>query len=241
MFTDNTLRNDFENIQNNLDEIISQAILEQEDNEALLDLVNHADKLKSMSLELLIAEQRVRELSSLQTKVDENYEWRENAYIQRLQECQQVSRQQSEMIQTLADICQSLEIKRDHKSHWFGCIGTGKVIHAFENQEGIKEVVVAGFGLIGSLRYDYMFHIKDRQLFANESVWIPDDQVECCQLSMCFTRFSWLQRKHHCRRCGKIVCQRHGLNKLPLFSKMQDIPTWSRVCDMCFISLILYS
>jgi len=36
------------------------------------------------------------------------------------------------------------------------------------------------------------------------SEWVPDDEVEKC--SRCDAYFSMLNRKHHCRACGKIFC-----------------------------------
>ncbi|OAD72182.1 hypothetical protein PHYBLDRAFT_9747, partial [Phycomyces blakesleeanus NRRL 1555(-)] len=50
----------------------------------------------------------------------------------------------------------------------------------------------------------------------------------------CNTQFSFFQRKHHCRKCGMIVCQRHSANQLPLFSYDSPCVEWSRVCDACF-------
>ncbi|KAI8880802.1 hypothetical protein K501DRAFT_149738, partial [Backusella circina FSU 941] len=50
----------------------------------------------------------------------------------------------------------------------------------------------------------------------------------------CKVQFSLFQRRHHCRRCGLIICQRHSLNRLPLFSNRHDNAIWHRVCDSCF-------
>ena len=34
--------------------------------------------------------------------------------------------------------------------------------------------------------------------------WVPDDEVECCY--RCESPFTLINRKHHCRACGKIFC-----------------------------------
>ena len=35
-------------------------------------------------------------------------------------------------------------------------------------------------------------------------VWIPDDSVSMCM--MCYKKFTFARRRHHCRVCGKVVC-----------------------------------
>ena len=34
--------------------------------------------------------------------------------------------------------------------------------------------------------------------------WQPDDEVQCCPV--CHNPFNWWYRKHHCRKCGRVVC-----------------------------------
>lgn len=64
---------------------------------------------------------------------------------------------------------------------------------------------------------------------SEEGGWQPDHQVSHCPL--CNTRFSRTFRKHHCRQCGRVVCetcspQRLRLPKLPKEGKV-------RVCNPC--------
>mmetsp|Transcript_40534 Transcript_40534/g.53350 ORF Transcript_40534/g.53350 Transcript_40534/m.53350 type:complete len:227 (-) Transcript_40534:8-688(-) len=65
-------------------------------------------------------------------------------------------------------------------------------------------------------------------------VWISDDVAPSCMV--CNGHFTLLWRKHHCRKCGKIVCEKCGPrnNTLP-------IPEWGfnqpvRHCKLCFLS-----
>ncbi|KAI8882375.1 hypothetical protein K501DRAFT_251629 [Backusella circina FSU 941] len=91
--------------------------------------------------------------------------------------------------------------------------------------------------------HQYMVHITQRDRIDKfhllpKSLWVPDEQVRNCQFSTryhsCSIQFSFINRKHHCRKCGKVVCQRHSLNRLPLFSNHHIKESWHRVCDDCF-------
>ncbi|KAI8084863.1 uncharacterized protein BX664DRAFT_337964 [Halteromyces radiatus] len=95
----------------------------------------------------------------------------------------------------------------------------------------------------------YVLHMtpKDRKtrfLMLPKDKWTPDICTDQCQheeSERCPTQFTFFQRKHHCRRCGKVICQRHSGNRLPLFTMDQadfGKGQWSRVCDTCFIQCI---
>ena len=45
------------------------------------------------------------------------------------------------------------------------------------------------------------FNIDERKIYQ----WVPDENVTKC--NDCRTEFSMLNRKHHCRNCGKIFCK----------------------------------
>lgn len=44
--------------------------------------------------------------------------------------------------------------------------------------------------------------------------WVPDEEVTACQ--ECHTAFNLINRRHHCRACGRVVCNKCSPNKLPL-------------------------
>lgn len=104
-------------------------------------------------------------------------------------------------------------------------------------------------------QHQYILHLssRDRQTrfsLLPKCLWVPDHETNQCQFQQtkrnlrCSTRFSFFQRKHHCRRCGFIVCQRHSANRLPLFNASKIYSTtgqWSRVCDNCFYDLIMHN
>lgn len=60
-------------------------------------------------------------------------------------------------------------------------------------------------------------------------VWIPDYRVTMCQ--HCTATFSLTFRRHHCRACGKVVCDNCSANRAPLHYKKNKV---ARVCDTCF-------
>jgi len=63
-------------------------------------------------------------------------------------------------------------------------------------------------------------------------VWIPDQRVTMCQ--SCSTEFSLVNRRHHCRACGKVICAPCSANKAPLRYRQFES---SRVCDACYESV----
>ena len=57
-------------------------------------------------------------------------------------------------------------------------------------------------------------------------VWVPDDVHERCQI--CSTPFTFINRRHHCRHCGKVVCSSCSPHKLFLGETYPQ-----RVCSSC--------
>lgn len=63
-----------------------------------------------------------------------------------------------------------------------------------------------------------------------EALWIPDNKATKCLMAGCDTRFSMLRRKHHCRQCGWLICQK-CVGQAPV-----RVKGWARVkvCPQCF-------
>ncbi|XP_072511703.1 FYVE, RhoGEF and PH domain-containing protein 6 [Notamacropus eugenii] len=63
-------------------------------------------------------------------------------------------------------------------------------------------------------------------------IWIPDTRATMCMV--CTSEFTLTWRRHHCRACGKIVCQACSSNKCGL-DYLKNQP--ARVCEHCFKEL----
>ncbi|KAM6984734.1 FYVE, RhoGEF and PH domain-containing protein 6-like [Aplochiton taeniatus] len=63
-------------------------------------------------------------------------------------------------------------------------------------------------------------------------IWIPDLRATMCMICTCEFTLTW--RRHHCRACGKVVCQTCSTNKYYL-EYLKNQP--ARVCDHCFTKL----
>ncbi|NXU51405.1 FGD6 protein, partial [Turnix velox] len=73
---------------------------------------------------------------------------------------------------------------------------------------------------------------EDSPLGSKAPIWIPDTRATMCMI--CTSEFTLTWRRHHCRACGKIVCQACSSNKHSL-DYMKNQP--ARVCDHCFREL----
>ena len=65
-------------------------------------------------------------------------------------------------------------------------------------------------------------------------MWIPDIKATKC-MNCQVTEFSLMNRRHHCRNCGSVVCQNCSSRKLVIPGQFQNVPV--RVCDKCFDKL----
>jgi len=63
-------------------------------------------------------------------------------------------------------------------------------------------------------------------------VWEKDGEVKDCKI--CSKEFSIARRKHHCRNCGGIFCDKCSDNKMELASSANKV----RVCDNCYHYLL---
>eukprot|EP01102_Stenamoeba_stenopodia_P012075 TRINITY_DN3769_c0_g1_i1.p1 TRINITY_DN3769_c0_g1~~TRINITY_DN3769_c0_g1_i1.p1 ORF type:complete len:183 (-),score=12.42 TRINITY_DN3769_c0_g1_i1:39-587(-) len=61
-------------------------------------------------------------------------------------------------------------------------------------------------------------------------IWTPDEAVSRCQ--QCDQAFSTFKRRHHCRSCGLVFCDRCTSKKLELPKLGYDRPV--RICPPCY-------
>eukprot|EP00484_Ammonia_sp_Unknown_P028543 CAMPEP_0197034938 /NCGR_PEP_ID=MMETSP1384-20130603/12862_1 /TAXON_ID=29189 /ORGANISM="Ammonia sp." /LENGTH=1140 /DNA_ID=CAMNT_0042464913 /DNA_START=88 /DNA_END=3510 /DNA_ORIENTATION=- len=63
------------------------------------------------------------------------------------------------------------------------------------------------------------------------ALWVPDDFTEICMMPDCEHKFTVINRRHHCRYCGRLVCGPCSTSKLPHWTKSKKMV---RVCTMCY-------
>ncbi|KAJ8550136.1 hypothetical protein K7X08_033843 [Anisodus acutangulus] len=68
-----------------------------------------------------------------------------------------------------------------------------------------------------------------RPLNEEKEFWVPDEVVHKC--TACATDFSAFNRKHHCRNCGDIFCDKCTQGRVALTADEDAQPV--RVCDRC--------
>ncbi|KAJ1816990.1 hypothetical protein LPJ75_001848 [Coemansia sp. RSA 2598] len=66
-------------------------------------------------------------------------------------------------------------------------------------------------------------------------VWDPDESTERCYI--CFRDFSLFVRKHHCRACGKIVCNSCSRKNIMFVAQDSTEAKEGRGCDQCIARL----
>ncbi|XP_034475654.1 pleckstrin homology domain-containing family F member 1 homolog [Drosophila innubila] len=62
------------------------------------------------------------------------------------------------------------------------------------------------------------------------AVWVPDAEASIC-MHCKKTQFTFVQRRHHCRNCGAVVCAACSTKKYML---PQQSTKAQRVCDACY-------
>ncbi|KAK3110962.1 Zn finger protein [Teratosphaeriaceae sp. CCFEE 6253] len=65
--------------------------------------------------------------------------------------------------------------------------------------------------------------------------WKPDLAAPHC--AVCRQSFTWYFRRHHCRRCGEIVCDAHSARRVPLdqHARLHARGVASRACEACWV------
>ncbi|VDM65629.1 unnamed protein product [Strongylus vulgaris] len=80
-------------------------------------------------------------------------------------------------------------------------------------------------------------YIRRKRADVVKPVWIPDESSSKCLMQGCGTVFSLINRRHHCRDCGWLICSACvGKAPLPKFHFKKEI-----VCPECYEKLeIIY-
>jgi FYVE/RhoGEF/PH domain-containing protein 5/6 len=93
-----------------------------------------------------------------------------------------------------------------------------------------KQQFLAAFAKMTRLRGISQIDLEKRG-FA--PVWIPDDQAPTCM--SCNAKFSFTNRRHHCRSCGDCICKTCWQQKIAI-PGLDDTP--QAVCNQCFCRIV---
>ncbi|XP_023017567.2 zinc finger FYVE domain-containing protein 1 isoform X3 [Leptinotarsa decemlineata] len=91
----------------------------------------------------------------------------------------------------------------------------------------LGETVINSISVVKSTVFDIpKDFIKES---ARPSYWVPD--ADCIECAVCFESFGFLQPLHHCRDCGKGVCDECSKSRKPVPLRGWEKPV--RVCNNC--------
>jgi FYVE/RhoGEF/PH domain-containing protein 5/6 len=80
------------------------------------------------------------------------------------------------------------------------------------------------------------FHNRSGNIAEDETapLWIPNDSVNECM--SCTKEFTLIRRKHHCRRCGQIICDECSKTRaiITAVARYKGV----RICDKCKETII---
>ncbi|XP_019864174.1 PREDICTED: pleckstrin homology domain-containing family F member 2-like isoform X2 [Amphimedon queenslandica] len=77
---------------------------------------------------------------------------------------------------------------------------------------------------------DLLANSNKRPATEHAAVWVPDSEAQTCMHCL-KVKFTPIQRRHHCRKCGAVVCGGCS-NKKFILSYQSDKPV--RVCITCY-------
>lgn len=72
----------------------------------------------------------------------------------------------------------------------------------------------------------------DSEPLEKAASWVPDFVMKKCP--GCMREFGFFVRRHHCRKCGTLICDNCSSNRITILSISSKEP--QRVCDSCFKS-----
>jgi len=72
---------------------------------------------------------------------------------------------------------------------------------------------------------------ENGQLLYQTSSWLPDNMNPNCVI--CKSQFTFLNRRHHCRLCGNVICDNCSKHREMLAVWDAEQFVLSRVCDTC--------
>ncbi|KAJ1989053.1 hypothetical protein GGI25_002822 [Coemansia spiralis] len=88
---------------------------------------------------------------------------------------------------------------------------------------------------IARARRSTMMHFPRVAENFDAPVWDPDESAEHCYI--CFREFTLFLRRHHCRACGKIVCNSCSRKNIVFVGQSSTESKEGRGCDQCIARL----
>lgn len=78
--------------------------------------------------------------------------------------------------------------------------------------------------------------------FVEADAWAPDFMFQHCMVPACHVAFAVSKRRHHCRRCGRLVCSSCAPHSALDFERLGDAETQQdagqRICGECLEDLL---
>ena len=98
-----------------------------------------------------------------------------------------------------------------------------------KNKIRSKELIKENLLIKGTLQVIHRYYVTYSNGFRGVG-WIIDEEIRSCMI--CNQTFHFFLRKHHCRSCGNIICQKCS-NNFVIIEEMYDLGE-QRVCNMCY-------
>ena len=121
--------------------------------------------------------------------------------------------------------------KSDGSTHW---VAAEHVNVLAENGYGVDQrfgmMEGGGGGGGGRKKMSREEAIKEYDLHIDKSTWKPDGSSKIC--SNCDSKFTFTRRRHHCRKCGELVCYKCSSQRVVIAAV--DKNKQLRICDLCF-------
>eukprot|EP01083_Nonionella_stella_P084986 235359_1 len=129
----------------------------------------------------------------------------------------------SESVRLIIELSATLRLNKGKSMYWDVLFKT----------QWIRDEVMQLLNTI-SLKLNTMI-VRKREAMHRPSEWISDASVSCCPI--CNDHFNAVNRRHHCRSCGKVFCHKCSSQRAVLPDLgIRDVV---RVCDACYKYIIL--
>jgi len=103
-------------------------------------------------------------------------------------------------------------------------------VHAHSKQEKIDWMTTLIKTIETWKQQQSTFGIKEDENFQGAPVWMQDKKASTCLI--CQESFGVMKRRHHCRKCGSVICANCSGNQMSL--PQLGMADRVRICDKCY-------